>query len=339
MRRRWLPSARRTYTLAMTIATAIGGALLLMLEAPGAGAQAALMLMLVGALGLPHGAFDLELGRRWLRPRLGWAWAPAFGGVYLAGAAAGAAFWSAAPVAGLGALLILGVVHWGLDDLERPPRSNALRAWLGVSRGLPPVALVCLFHPDTTASIFNDLTRPGAFAGAETQRAAVIALALAAPGLAFQLVRLWRRGETRLEGALATGELAALTLWFAGAPPLLAFAGYFCCWHSVRHAMRSAATIDAFDPARAARRYALCVAPATLLTIALALGAWRLLPASAGFDANASRIVFIGLFALTIPHVTLEWFTPAGSAAPDPISNADPRFSKRARHAQRTPTS
>ena len=90
-------------------------------------------------------------------------------------------------------------------------------------------------------------------------------------------------------------EPAVLLMAAAALPPLLYFCLYFCLLHSPRHlvsimvnhgASRSLATAMLF----------------TLLSLVLAGIAWLLLPLP-GIDDKTISVLFIGLAALTVPHM------------------------------------
>ncbi|HEY0779321.1 MAG TPA: Brp/Blh family beta-carotene 15,15'-dioxygenase, partial [Gemmatirosa sp.] len=170
---------------------------------------------------------------------------------------------------------------------------------------------------------------------------AVIADAVPAPGtldaaLARYVARMtrgaphvvrWREaGAIPMDAGLAGGtvgahaadavECLAVPALAAAFPPFVSFLLYFAVLHSARHAMTLAATLD---PARAARAWAAFVRaalPATLATLALALGAWHLLRAGhSPPTAAAVRVLFAGLAALTAPHMALTMLADAADRA------------------------
>lgn len=299
-RREWLPDALRTYTwfvAGLTLALAFGLSLVEM----DASTQTLVMLVLVGLIGLPHGAYDLSVGRGiWQRraSRTWWVW---FGGGYLALTVVALQLWLVAPWVGLIALLVGGAVHWGADDLENPPSGSLSRFALALSRGTIPVALPLLFHPDAVASIFSVLVGGALVPASGTQLAGLIAVVIATPGVARSIARA---GDARPRAAAEIGTLIVL---FAVLQPVIAFAIYFCLWHSVRHSMESASRINCANMTDALRRYLGRVVRPTVLTWALAIPAWLVLDQDATPESGVWRLVFIGLFALTVPHVLLEW--------------------------------
>ncbi len=300
----WLGSVLAGYTWSVAAATALAAGRLALAGPPGAAAATVAMLALVAVVGLPHGAYDLEVARRLLAPRVGRGWAMLFCTAYLLLAAIALALWLAAPVAGLVVLLVGGALHWGDDDLEIRARGRLQHWLLAASRGAIPVGLPMLFHPEAAAAIFAALIGQPEVGAELVQAAGLVAVVLALPGIAAALAIGLR--TARSCGIRMAAEIVTLVAWFAIAEPLLAFAVYFCLWHAVRHALRSMATIDPASPTRAAGRYLARVAGPTVATWLLAGVLWFLL-LDAAIDVTAAwRVVFIGLFALTVPHVLLD---------------------------------
>lgn len=304
--RSWSEAWTRRYTWWLCWGTALASLAILAFGLPGERASAALMVCAVALLGLPHGSYDLALGRHLLGPRLGASWAIVFVALYLLLVATAVLLWVAAPWVGLLTLLIGGAAHWGLDDLELDAR-GARRAWLGLSRGALPVALPLAVHPESTAAIFAALTASEAVDPASVQIAGVAAMLAAMPGLFVQVAGR----ELDAEARRARAEMAVLVCWFVAAPPILAFTLYFCAWHAVRHSLRAMGRIHRTRPAVAVRKYASWVALPTVASWGLGLAAWMALgDGDHRLSASALwQVTFVGLFALTVPHVLIEIIT------------------------------
>ena len=107
----------------------------------------------------------------------------------------------------------------------------------------------------------------------------------------------------------AVGTLATL------APPLLAFAVFFCGMHSPRHILR---TLDCSG--RGALHGLLTASAPMLAVLVLSVAAWYWSDGLAP-DTRVIRIVFVGLAALTVPHMALveqvRLSGRAGAAHPD----------------------
>ena len=245
--------------------------------------QLALLALAVALFGIPHGALDPLVARTF-----GW-WSSAKGlALFLTGyglLAIGVLFvWRAQPAVALGAFLILSVVHFASDWPE-------LRWWQRGSVALAVVSVPALAAPESVATIFAVLTAPPSAA------ILVDLLSLAAwPALAslvFTAITVMPRQPLL---GIEVGLLAVLALLL---PPLVFFVVYFCALHSPRHLIDTIAGLPA-----AIRPSVLPVAAAiTATTVAAGAAAGAML--SAPVDATVLRVVFIGLAALTVPHVLL----------------------------------
>lgn len=284
-------------TLSLTLVLAAFGP-------PSEAASAVIMLVSVGLVGLPHGAYDVEVARRLFAPGLGRPWLMVFGVAYLALALLGLGLWAAVPALGLVALLVGGAAHWGLDDLEDATPGPLRTSWLAISRGAVPVAAPMTFHAAEVAAIFDNLI--GSAVSAGLVRSLGVAWLLASlPGIAASVSS--RAGRPGWVSLRVIGEPVVLLLWFAVAPPILGFTLYFCFWHAARHSLRSALAARPDDGvSRSLGAYARAAAWPTLLTWLLAAAAAALFYRSDALVEASWSIAFIGLFALTVPHVALE---------------------------------
>ena len=263
---------------ALTLATVAAFAVI---DAPPVAVQIAVAAPLIALLGVPHGALDPALaGRRFdldaPRRRAG------FAALYLAVALAVVALWIVAPVVALAAFLAYAALHFG-DDWRDAAPGPARRLLQGGAVILAPF----LGGAAQAAAVFAVLSGPqgrAVAAACEAMAPFWVAAALAAT--------LWPRpGRATLE----IGCLAALGLLV---PPLVYFTVYFCALHAPRHFLVNARALG-LDLRAAAR----AAAPATLVTVAAALAyvVWTDAPPG---DA-ALRAVFIGLAALTAPHMLI----------------------------------
>jgi Brp/Blh family beta-carotene 15,15'-monooxygenase len=268
---------------------------LLRLPSPPVPVQAAVLGVLVATLGVPHGALDPLIARSagiWRTP-LGFA---GFNLAYGAVVALVVAVWVVAPVASLVGFLLISGIHFGADWNTRRPL--AVRAVTGV--GL--LTLPAFTHHDEVAGLYRVLSGAGGAMVADVQAwlgpVAVIGLALGA-ALAIR-----RRPSDALEIVLA-GILAFV------APPLLFFAVYFCALHSARHLRHGFADQRGSGRLAALITVVYTVIPIAAVGILAAVFAGSVLPGGASDAALGStatggwviRLVFIGLAALTVPHM------------------------------------
>ena len=279
---------------------------------PGMTVQLVLLAVTVALLGLPHGAVDHLQGRELLAARAGRAWPAVFAGLYVGAAALVIAAWFLAPAVLLLAFLALAVVHFGAEDVEQdrllPTRAGRLIE--GLLRGAIPIAGPVLFHPSSTGQLFSLLTpgTPLQSIFAVLQTAALPATVLLSGASLLMILAAWRN-----RGLLAA-ELGALLLLVAVLPPLLAFAGYFCLWHSPRHSLSVIARLAPHDLRGGLRRFTASAIALTSLTIALAALAWILLDGGSQPATASVQVIFVGLAALTVPHVGLAIWSARASA-------------------------
>lgn len=305
----WIAGHGRV-ALALTLLVAVLGAFLP--PAP-LDLRLALVAGLVAVLGLPHGAVDHWQGRAVLAGRWGRLWPAVFAGGYTLAALAVVLAWVAWPPGLLVGFLLLAIGHFGAEDVaagplvsERPGLGRVVEAAL---RGAVPVLLPILFHPAPTGTLFAALlpgVEPAAVARVHLAMAPIAWAYIAGLGglAALALLRGRRRGAA---------ELAALTAAFAALPPLLGFAVYFCLWHSPRHTLAVIAQSDAPNLAQGLKRFAAAALPLTAVTLFFALVAWVILVERGGATAAATlQVVFVGLAALTVPHVLLAARRPTG---------------------------
>ena len=243
----------------------------------------AALIVAVGAvtLGMPHGALDVTIGPRLMN----WYWFfPAYG----LAAALTVAGWMAAPKYGLAIFVLLSWAHFGFGDVD----GWHFVRWIAVARGAATGGLVLglplALHADVVAPIFNTLMlNHGTFAAGTSVVWGTAMLAVAVPagavaGAAHLLTRQWA----------GVAELALLAALGVYATPLLTFAVYFALWHSPRHLLASGVDRRSMTP----------TVVATIATLALGVSAWVVMePAT----ATAIRVVFIGLAALTVPHLAV----------------------------------
>jgi Brp/Blh family beta-carotene 15,15'-monooxygenase len=102
-----------------------------------------------------------------------------------------------------------------------------------------------------------------------------------------------------------TLELAALVALAWLLPPLIYFAVYFCCLHSLRHVRWAC---DAMRLRRSPQTLAVAAAYTTL-TLLIAAVAWFWLSTSMvqamHWEDNLLRLLFVGLASLTVPHMLI----------------------------------
>jgi Brp/Blh family beta-carotene 15,15'-monooxygenase len=263
--------------------------LLAQLDALSVSSQALVVVLAIAVAltGLPHGALDPWVAWRaglWRTP-FGFA---AFHVAYVALAAGVLALWQLAPGASLALFLAISAWHFGGDWQKE------LNVWARAVSGLALLALPAWAAPEEVSGIF-------ALLSGEQGRVLAGWLGLAAPWLALAaaasaLLALPRSPAAAIE----LGAVGALALLL---PPLVFFLVYFCALHSPRH-LRIAA--QSADPGQRRRMMGIAAAY-TALTLGAAALLWPWLAGGAAstatLESHLIRIVFIGLAALTWPHM------------------------------------
>ena len=89
--------------------------------------------------------------------------------------------------------------------------------------------------------------------------------------------------------------------------PLLAFTLYFCFLHSIRHSITLILELEKNDLNLGFKMFLKKALPLTFLTATLCLIGLYFLNNSYTFDSSVLKIIFIGLAALTFPHILLEY--------------------------------
>ena len=246
-------------------------------------------LLAVGALvlllGVPHGSLDVVVARRLLGLTGIGAWA-LFSLLYLCLAALVVGLWWIAPTVFLCAFLGFSALHFGADPaagVSWPTR---------VLYGGAVIVLPALWHSAELQRLL------GLVAGPDSAAFVVPALRiLAIPWLCATVLAGWQEART---SPLAAAELAALAAVSLAAPPLVAFTVYFCAMHSPRHILR---TLPSRHAADARRALAMALWP-TVAVFAMAVVA-GLLASGMPLETRVLQLSFVGLAALTLPHMAL----------------------------------
>jgi len=240
---------------------------------------------LILVLGVPHGAMDTLFAQRLHGLRTAWDWAR-FTVAYLGLAGLVVAAWAWAPTAFLVGFLLISAAHFSGDPVEGTPWAVRLL------QGGAILVLPALRHGEEMAGLFAQLV------GADAAQAVMPALeTLAWPWLAGLVVAVIERAR---RDRLTAFELGSVGLLAVVAPPLLAFTLFFCGMHGARHILR------AFRySGRESWRLLWLAALLPMLGVALgSLVAWHALK-DTPLDARVVQIIFVGLAALTVPHMAL----------------------------------
>lgn len=245
--------------------------------------------VVVALFGMPHGALD-----PWIAENIGLSntfyQRVVFNVVYLLIAAIVVVIWTVLPVASLLVFLVISAWHFSGDwshDMGRLPR-------LGV--GLLLLLMPIGFHTDEVAILFNLLSGDGGQNLAHTLSLPVWFLVVAM--LVLAELAAWR-GQW-----LAGFELLGLLALAYVAPPLVYFALYFCLLHSPRHLLGLFRQAAPMHKPRLIRMTVVYTA-ATLILLGALAWFWSHQGTAEPLNALITKLVFIGLAAVTVPHMLL----------------------------------
>lgn len=241
---------------------------------------------LVAILGLPHGALDHRVATA-LWPLSTLRQHAMFIVGYIGLTIAVLALWIIAPSVALAAFLIYSALHFS-DDWRAD-----VGLWQSLPLGISVIALPALVFQSDVAVLFGFLTaEPTATLFAALLHKTAIAVIIASAVCMVVNLRA---------APWVTVEYAVLVAAALATPPLIYFVIYFCLLHSPRHFLLTA------DQLRLTPLQGLRAAwPIMGATLAItALGALVLSIFTPAFEPATLQIVFIGLAAVTVPHMLL----------------------------------
>ena len=242
--------------------------------------------VLILLLGVPHGALDPIFAQRLHHIRRAREWL-LFGLLYVLAATLVVAAWYVAPGAFLIGFLLVSVAHFS-GDLT-PPTPPVTRLLYGGAIIVLPAAL----HAGELLRLFAILV------GAHSAGMLTATLHLLAwPWLGALLIAATAHARRDWRAAL---EIVAVSTVALLAAPLYAFAVFFCGMHAARHILRTA---DYAGRRTGRRRLMMLALPPMVLTTAATLAIALRIPSSS-LDTGLVQIIFIGLAALTVPHMAL----------------------------------
>ena len=247
--------------------------------------QLILLATLVVLIGLPHGALDPWLAQRseLVRNKTQAVW---FNVLYVIVAGFVVLIWAWLPVASLAIFLSISAWHFSGDW------HGEVSLWQRWVAGLMLLLMPIGFHTAQVAMLFAQLS--GSQAEQLAQALALAPWLLVTVMMGLVALASWQR---RWFAALEYFSLLVLAYLVA---PLLYFALYFCALHSLRHLagfFRQARAVERPRLLRITFAYsAMTVALSGLLWVL-----WSELPT----DTVILRLVFIGLAAVTVPHMML----------------------------------
>lgn len=241
--------------------------------------------LIILLLGVPHGALDPIFAQQifGVKGLLGWS---LFAMFYLGLAGGVVLFWYVFPTLWLVGFLLISVWHFSADLAPGT-------LWLARLSYGSAIIVLPVFR------FSNELTRLFSFL---IETSASVALVAALQVLLVPIVVL-----VALSAALVmrTDRLTALELLSVSAlmllvPPLPAFTLYFCLMHGARHILR---TKQYMDQVTVKSMFGVILLP-MLGTLMLMLLGWFFVVGQS-LEQGVVKLVFVGLAALTAPHMCL----------------------------------
>ena len=243
-------------------------------------------------IGLPHGALDgavaMHLG---LVDKFSTMARFVIIYVGLAGLVVGA--WVIAPSLSLIVFLTISMLHFGAGDARHG--EGVLRFAETMAHGGLAIVGISQFHRSEVEEIFYYLIN---------QDTAMVWLAINVLTVAVivAIIACVSQAAKDVKWSATTLELLILGIVYALVPPLLGFAIYFCLVHSARHFRRILSTIKATVDFSNIKNQAILFT--TVSWIAAGIAFWMFAD-FADPGPTVLRITFIGLAALTVPHMLL----------------------------------
>jgi len=243
-------------------------------------------------IGLPHGALDgavaMHLGIVQRFSDLA-----RFMIVYIALAALVVVTWTVAPSISLILFLIISMLHFGAGDVKNGQGSLGFTEAL--AHGGLAIVGISQFHRGEVNEIFAYLTN-------RDTATVWLAIDILTVGVIVAVFTCIVQASKNPKWATTVLELLLLGIVYAIAPPLLGFAIYFCCVHSARHFRKIYATIKETVASGNIKNQAILF---TVISWIAAGVAFWMFADFADPRPTILRITFIGLAALTVPHMIL----------------------------------
>jgi Brp/Blh family beta-carotene 15,15'-monooxygenase len=243
------------------------------------------MAILIFFFGVPHGAFDLlyicdKLKVHKLKNGL------MFALFYVLAMVLVVVIWLVAPVSFFLGFIAISIFHFSGDP---SPGTPAITRML---YGAAIILLPAFSHQAEVARLFAYLI---------DERTAILMASLFSKLSFVWLIGLATAIILRIRQELLSGlEILSVTLLALFASPITAFMIFFCCMHSARHILRTVTYFDGYP-----KRMILSAAIMPMFLTAVLVGVGWYFRKDVSLDTRIVQIVFVGLAALTVPHMVV----------------------------------
>jgi Brp/Blh family beta-carotene 15,15'-monooxygenase len=256
------------------------------------------------AIGIPHGALDHLI----TLPRSSFKKMALFITIYVAVAVIAVIALLTWNVVGFILVVVMSAVHFGIGDAafiseidRRGEETKRFQKYLyATAAGTLPVVIPLVSDKSTSALEKVNPALVDWHQGLNNDLLLWVMLITA-----FALLRLVQR---RRDGEAI--DLVLLYLLAVTAPPLVAFAVYFGCWHAMRHTARLTLTLpssqEAFTNGSAKRAFIRAVLPGTpALVGTFVIAALIVLLRGDSLDDQFLWVSLVVVWALTVPHMAV----------------------------------
>ena len=258
-------------------------------------------LFLVASIGISHGALDNMKGAQLLKIFDMKSMLTFYAG-YSAISVLVICVWLLSSTFLLFLFLLVASYHFGKEDSEFLFQSK--KFYLDILfflKGLVIILAPLLFHYTDTINIFNTIgmnTDLFIFRGYSF----IISCFFISIISSIAIVLIARN----LYASILIIDLFAILILNYFLHPLFAFTLYFCFLHSVRHSITLMQDLDK-DLSKSIKIFVRKSLPLTIITASIFVVAFVFLMSEYDINSSINKVIFVGLAALTFPHIILEY--------------------------------
>tara|TARA_B100000965_G_scaffold19023_1_gene14239 strand:+ start:1957 stop:2796 length:840 start_codon:yes stop_codon:yes gene_type:complete len=243
-------------------------------------------------IGLPHGALDGAVAMH-----LGlidkFSSMARFVVIYIGLAGLVVGSWIIAPSLSLIVFLTISMLHFGAGDAKHG--EGIMRFAEALAHGGLAIVGISQFHRSEVDEIFSYLIN-------QDTTMVWLSINILTVAVIVAIIACVSQAAKDVKWSATTLEFLILGVVYALVPPLLGFAIYFCLVHSARHFRQILTTIKATVDFSNIKNQAILFT--TVSWIAAGIAFWMFAD-FADPGPTIMRITFIGLAALTVPHMVL----------------------------------
>ena len=263
---------------------------------------------IIATVGISHGSLDNSKGRIILEKKFPKKWSFVFYGAYLLTSVFVLVAWIYSPLISLCIFFLIASFHFGYEDLEMFFNQNfILQILLYFLRGLIVISAPLYLNNIETTNFINILLLGEKWINLESATYGYI--------FYFNLISIlsltflfWLRKNINLKDFfIIMTEVFSIVIIFQYLPLILAFTMYFCFMHSTKHILSLAIELNSYNVYAGIKSFAKKAAPLTIITFVMSLIMLFYLSKEFSVDKSILKVIFIGLAALTLPHIMLEY--------------------------------